>query len=65
MATSSIFANFDIRDKKTAERFVEALEESVHEQAWKPIAPIDPPLTDKDAIRALLAKRLQRTCGTK
>lgn len=65
MATSSIFANFDIRDKKTAERFVEALDESAHDPAWNPVAPIDPPLTDKDAIRALLAKRLQRKCGTK
>lgn len=60
MATSSIFANFDIKDKKTAERFVEALEESAHDPAWKPVAPIDSPLTDKDTIRALLAKRLQK-----
>ena len=28
MATSSIFANFDIKDKKTAIAFVKALEES-------------------------------------
>ena len=51
MATSSIFASFDIRDKKTAENFV---------KAWKPIAPVNPPLTDQDAIRALWAKRAEK-----
>lgn len=64
MATSSIFANFDIEDKKTAERFAEALEESAHDPVWEPVAPIAPPLTDQDAIRALLAKRIQRKCST-
>lgn len=64
MATSSIFANFDIEDKGIAERFVEALEESAHDPEWKPVAPIAPPLTDQEAIRALLAKRGQRKCST-
>lgn len=40
MATSSIFAGFDIRDKETAERFVKALEESANGLEWKPIAPV-------------------------
>ena len=65
MATSSIFANFILKDKETAERFAEALDQSTHDPAWKPVAPIDPPLTDKEAIRALLAKRLQKKCNTK
>lgn len=60
MATSSIFASFDIRDKKTAENFVKALDTSAHDPAWKPIAPINPPLTDQDAIRALWAKRAEK-----
>lgn len=57
MATSSIFASFDIRDKEKAERFVKALEESANESEWRPIAPVKPPLTDRDAIMALWAKR--------
>ena len=60
MATSSIFANFDIRDKKTAENFVSALDASAHETAWQPIAHVQPPLTDKDAIRILWAKRVEK-----
>ncbi len=59
MATSSIFASFDIRDKETAEKFVKALEESANESEWKPIAPIKPSLTDKKAILELWAKREQ------
>ena len=31
MATSSIFANFNITDKKTAEDFVAALDASAHD----------------------------------
>lgn len=64
MATSSIFASFDIEDERAAERFVEALEESVHDPAWKPVAPVDPPLTDQQIIRALLAKRVRKKCST-
>ena len=54
---TSIFASFDIRDKETAERFVKALEDSENGPGWKPIAPVKPPLTDKDAIFELRAKR--------
>lgn len=57
MATSSIFASFDIRDKETAEKLVKALEESANDPEWKPITPIKPPLTDKNAILELWAKR--------
>ena len=59
MATSSIFASFDIRDKEAAEKFVKALEESANGPEWKPIAPVKPPLTDKDAILELWKKREQ------
>ncbi len=59
MATSSIFANFNITDKKTAEAFVAALDASAHDPKRKPVAPVDPPLTDHAAIRAFLAKRKQ------
>lgn len=57
MATSSIFANFDIKDKKTAEAFVEALDKSANAPEWKPTKPIEPPITDHNAIRALFAHR--------
>ncbi len=59
MATSSIFASFDIKDKETAERFVKALDKSANGPEWKPIAPVKPPLTDKNAILELWAKREQ------
>lgn len=57
MAVSSIFASFNIRDRETAEKFVKALEESADGPEWKPIAPVKPPLTDKNAILELWAKR--------
>ena len=60
MATSSIFASFDIRDKEKAERLVKALEESANGSEWKPIAPVKPPLTDRNAIMELWAKREQK-----
>lgn len=57
MATSSIFASFDIKDKKTAEAFVEALDKSANGPDWKPSKPVEPPITDKNKIKALFAKR--------
>lgn len=60
MATSSIFASFDIRDKETAKKFVKALEESANGPKWKPIVPVKLPLTDKNAILELWAKREQK-----
>ncbi len=57
MATSSIFASFDIKDSDTLHRFLDALEESEAEQAGKPVRPIHYPLTDPEKIRALLSKR--------
>jgi hypothetical protein len=57
MATSSIFASFDIKDKDTAEKFVDALDESANGPKWSPIAPVKPPLTDKNEILNLWAKR--------
>jgi hypothetical protein len=60
MATSSIFANFDITDKKTAEAFVAALDASAHDPVREPSIPVKPPMTDHDEIRALMAKRKNR-----
>lgn len=57
MATSSILTNFTISDKNTAQAFVEALDAASREPEWKPKAPIKAPVTDHDAIKALLAKR--------
>lgn len=60
MATSSIFANFNITDKRNAESFGAALDASMHDPKWEPISPVNPPLTDHAAIRTFLAKREQR-----
>ena len=46
MATSSIFTNIVINDPKKAD------------PAWKPTSPVKPPLTDIEAIRKLMAKRV-------
>lgn len=59
MATSSIFANFNITDERTAEAFVAALDASAHDPKREPVAPVNPPLTDHAAIRAFLARRRQ------
>ena len=50
MATSSIFASFDIKDDATLTRFLDALEASEAEQANKPVRPIQMPLTDPEKI---------------
>lgn len=36
---------------------MKALEESANGPKWKPMAPVKPPLTDRDAILELWAKR--------
>jgi hypothetical protein len=59
MATSSIFADVVIADPEKAERFVELLDASSREAEWKPTMPVKPLLTDVDAIRKLMAKRIQ------
>ena len=59
MATSSIFANFDIKDKQTAEAFVEALETSAAEPVHKPSAPIEI-LTRSEDIKKLWARRKKK-----
>ena len=57
MATSSIFTNIVINDPKKAEKFIDALETSSQDPAWKPTTPVKPPLTDIEAIRKLMSKR--------
>ena len=58
MATSSIFHNVVIKDRESAERFIEALEASSRDPKRVPTCEVKPPLTDKEAIRALFSKRL-------
>ena len=58
MATSSIFTNIKITDKKSAEKFVEALEAASKVPKRVPTTQVDPPLRDKKAIKAMFAKRL-------
>ena len=59
MATSSIFINIKITDSEKAEAFVSALEASANDPKLEPSAPIIPTLTDLNAIRKLMAKRLK------
>lgn len=56
MATSSIFANFDIKNKKNAEEFVEALDKSENYNAEKKIINYDE-LNDSVSIKTLWSKR--------
>ena len=58
MATSSIFTNVEIKDKKNAEIFVSALEKANETPKRTPTSKVNPPLRDKKAIRALLSKRI-------
>lgn len=57
MATSSIFADFTIKDKETADRFVAAFEASSSDGKRIPTTHVNPPLTDPNEIRALFSKR--------
>ena len=57
MATSSILTNFTITEKNAAERFADALEAASKQPTRKPTAPVNKPLREPDAIRALMAKR--------
>ena len=57
MATSSIFADIEIKDSRTAERFVAALEDSEKALAQnEQTAQAYPILKDLDRIRKLVAK---------
>lgn len=60
MATSSIFTNIVINDPKKVEKFIDALETSSRDPEWKPTTPVKPPLTDTEAIRKLMAKRVRK-----
>lgn len=57
MATSSIFANFSINDSKTAESFVEAIEQSKNENNTVQNNSLSEYLTDKSKIKEFFRKR--------
>lgn len=57
MPTSSIFENIIINDPEKAEKFINALDASSHDPAWKPETQVAPPLTDAEEIRKLMANR--------
>ena len=57
MATSSIFASFDITEPEAAEPFVAALEESEERERNAPPITIYPVMDDLDEIRAFVARR--------
>ena len=60
MATSSIFANFSIKDKKTAEKFVDALEQSASDPERTPTNANSVHVSDKDKILKLFAQRKKK-----
>ena len=55
MATSSIFANFDITDKKKAHAFVRAVEKSAREQP-RAVVHEKTLVTDREKVRALFSQ---------
>lgn len=57
MATSSIFASFNITDNKTLNDFLDALEASEAEQKDAPKRPGQMPVTDPEKIKAVWARR--------
>lgn len=59
MATSSILTNIVITDPKKVEMFVDALEQSSRDPKCKPNTKIKQ-LTDVNAIRMLMAKRIEK-----
>lgn len=56
MATSSILTNVKITDPHKAEMFINALEASSRDPKRIPSCEVKPPLTDKEAIKALFLK---------
>ena len=58
MATSSILTNVKITDPHKAELFVNALEASSKDPKRVPTSKVNPPLRDKEAIRALYERGL-------
>ncbi|MCC8044661.1 MAG: hypothetical protein LIP12_04080 [Clostridiales bacterium] len=60
MAKSSIFANFTITDKETAEKFAEALEIASNQPKWTPSEPVEAPVRDPEKIRAIFARRAEK-----
>ncbi len=56
MATSSILTNVKISGVQNAEIFVNALETASADPKRKPVSSINPPLKDKEEIRALFSK---------
>jgi triosephosphate isomerase len=54
MATSSIFTNIKINDKKKASAFINAIDDSAAEPKRQPTAPLIPLVTDINAIRKLM-----------
>lgn len=59
MATSSIFSNIKINDPKDAEAFIHALEASEKDPKIESTAPAIPTVTDLNAIRNLMSKRIK------
>lgn len=61
MATSSIFASFNINDKKTAEAFAAALEASSKDPRRVRTSPASIRLTDKKKVAEMFSRR--KTAG--
>ncbi len=60
MATSSILTNIVIREPKKAEALANALEESSNVPKRRLSGPTMPVLSDRDKIRELMAKKVQK-----
>lgn len=60
MATSSIFANFNINDNETAEAFAEALAQSAADQPPMPKSSNAVYVTEPDELKRMMARRKKR-----
>lgn len=58
MPTSSIFTNVIIDDPKKAEKFIDALEASSNDPAWKPAEDVKL-LKNEEEIKRLMGKRVK------
>ncbi len=63
MATSSIFANFNIYDRKMAEAFAAALDASAKDPLRKPEAPTPHVVTDKNEILSFFERENKENDG--
>ncbi len=59
MATSSIFYNFTLTDKKAAERFVDVLDKAAQQPSWEPQSEVDSLVRDPETIKVIAMQAVE------